>query len=100
MRIVPRSEWGARYADGAGPAPIPAADGVFLHHSVTRADSGAHAVRNLENIGQARFGAGISYTFPITPDGTVYQGHSIGRRSSHTKGHNTAGRAICFVGNY
>lgn len=105
-RIIPRSEWGARHDRGAGPAPLPASE-VWLHHSVTIApdlvppfDDDYAAIRTLEQIGENRFGRGISYTFPITPAGLIFEGHGIDRRGAHTAGHNTAGRAICFVGNY
>lgn len=100
MRIVPRSEWGARYANGVRPAALPCKGGPILHHSVTAAIDGAGAVRALEDIGEGRFGAGISYTFPITPDGTVYEGHSVDREGAHTRGFNQSHRAICLVGNY
>lgn len=105
-RIIPRAEWGAIHSNGAGPAPVPA-DEVWLHHSVTIApdlvppfSDDYAAVRTLERIGEDRFGAGISYTFPITPVGLIFEGHGIDRRGAHTYGHNTHGRAICFVGNY
>lgn len=105
-RIITRAEWGARYANGQAAAPVPA-DETWLHHSVTIApdlvppfDDDYAAVRRLEDIGQQRFGAGISYTFPITPAGLIFEGHSIGRRGTHTGGRNTRARAICFVGNY
>lgn len=106
MRIIPRGEWGARFARGFGPAPLPARE-VWLHHSVTAApdlvppfsDDDA-AVRTLENIGQQRFGGGISYTFAITPSGRVYEGHGVDRRGAHTGGRNSISRAICLIGNY
>ncbi len=105
-RIIPRSEWKARHPNGAGPAPLPA-NGVRLHHSVTIApdlippftDDYA-AVRLLEDIGHARFKRGISYTFPITPAGLIFEGHSVDRLGSHTGGRNSIERAIAFVGNY
>lgn len=106
MRIIPRSEWGARYARGFGPAPLPASE-VWLHHSVTAApdvvppfDDDDAAVRLLESIGQQRFGGGISYTFAITPSGRVYEGHGVDRRGAHTGGRNSISRAICLIGNY
>ena len=99
MRIVSRSQWGAQHADGFGPAPLPAR-GLVLHHSVTRPLNGPAVVRELERIGQQRFGGGISYTFAVTPDGTVYQGHSVDRRGAHTKGHNSTVRAVVLVGDY
>jgi hypothetical protein len=98
--IRPRSDWGPRYANGAGPAPLPATEGVFLHHSDGRAVNGPARVRDLEDIGQAKFKAGISYTFVVSPDGTIWEGHSIDRRGSHTKNYNSKGRAIVLVGNY
>lgn len=106
MRIIARREWGAKHDDGFGPASLPAKE-VWLHHSVTFApnldppfDDDDAAVRTLENIGQQRFGRGISYSFAVTPSGRVYEGHSIGRQGAHTKGRNSIARAICLVGNY
>lgn len=106
QRIAPRAEWGAKYANGQAAAPLPASE-TWLHHSGTIApdllppfDDDYAAVRTLERIGQQRFGAGISYTFVITPAGLIFEGHSIGRRGTHTGGRNSIARAICFVGNY
>jgi len=106
MRIIPRSEWGARHDDGGGSAPLPASL-LYLHHSVTIApdllppfSDDYAAIRTLEGIGEARFGRGISYTYLITPAGLIFQGHSDGRLGAHTKGYNSTARAICLVGNY
>ncbi len=104
--LVTRAEWGARYADGFGDRSMPFTE-FWLHHSVTQApdlvqpftDDDA-SVRTLENIGQARFGGGISYNQPVTPVGRVYVGVSPHRRGAHTKGHNSAGFAFVLVGNY
>lgn len=103
-RIIPRSEWGARYPDGFRPAPLPAGE-VWLHHSVTAQGSGSlagdkAAVRTLETIGQQRFGGGISYTWPVTRSGRIFTGHSPGRQGAHTGGRNDIARAICLIGNY
>lgn len=99
MRIITREEWGAVHDDGFGPAPLPAEE-LWLHHSVTAARDGASSVRLLESIGEQRFGRGISYTFVITPDGTVYEGHGVDRQGAHTKGRNSIARAICLIGDY
>lgn len=100
VAIRPRSAWGAVFDDGAGPAPLPATDGAFLHHSTGAAKDGPEVVRALEAIGEQRFQRGISYTFAVSPDGTIWTGHSINRRGAHTKGHNSTARAICLMGNY
>lgn len=106
MQIIDRATWGARYEDGFRPAPTPAVN-VWLHHSATVAPDLAppfaddhDAVRYLEQIGETRFGAGISYTFVITPAGLIFEGHSVDREGAHTAGRNSADRAICWVGNY
>lgn len=104
--IISRAAWGARYPAGFGPAPLPAQT-VWLHHSVTIApdlvqpfDDDYAAVRQLEQIGQSRFGGGISYTFCVTPAGLVFEGHGVGRLGAHTYGHNLTGRGIVLVGDY
>lgn len=99
MRIVSRSEWGARHDRGAGPAPLPAKY-LHVHHAVTKAINGPGIIRQIEQTGEDRFGRGISYTFAITPDGTVYEGHGIDREGTHTRGRNKTGRAIVFVGQF
>lgn len=99
MRIVSRAEWDAKHSRGFRSAPLPAKE-LYLHHSVTPAKNGPDAVRTLERIGQTRFGGGISYTFAVTPDGTVYEGHGVDRQGAHTGGLNTIARAICLIGNY
>lgn len=105
-RIIDRREWGAKYRDGTGDRAIGSIDKI-LHHSVTLPpdmvaphDDDYAAVRQLEQIGQSRFGYGISYTFAISPAGLIFEGHSIHRIGSHTKGHNTKGAGIVLIGNY
>jgi hypothetical protein len=99
MRIIPRGEWGARHDNGAGSAPLPAGE-VWLHHSVTAAVNGPAIIRELEAIGESRFGSGISYTWLVTVDGSVFEGHSPDRMGTHTGGRNSIARAICWVGNF
>lgn len=106
VEIITRAQWGARYAPGFGPAPLPARE-VWLHHSET-VSAGPLAplaadmatIVQLERIGQQRFGGGISYTFCATEAGRVFEGHGVDRRGAHTRGRNTVGRAIVLVGGY
>lgn len=104
--LISRASWGARHDDGFGFRPLPIKE-WWLHHSVTIApdllppfDDDDRAVRTLETIGEQRFGGGISYTFPVTPVGRIYVGHSLSRLGAHTKGHNTVGAAFVLVGDY
>lgn len=106
FEIIPRTAWGARHDNGFGPRRLPASE-VWLHHSVTIApdllppfDDDYQAIRDLEEIGEARFGKGISYTRLITPTGLIFEGHGIDRVGSHTADHNTVACGYCLVGNY
>lgn len=104
--LIPRSTWGARYRDGFGTRPVGNLK-TYLHHSVTSQllPSATQAqeineIRKLEDIGQARFKGGISYTFIIAPSGRVYVGHTISRIGAHTQGHNTTAAGIALLGTY
>lgn len=113
MQIITRAQWGARHDDGFGPAPVPYSR-TYLHQSVTIApdlvwvdadgdgveDDEEKAMRLLEDIGEQRFGRGISYTWCIPPSGRIYEGHSVDRQGSHTGGLNDIARAICLIGRY
>lgn len=106
QRIIQRPEWGARHEDGFGPRPVGNLE-VYVHHSVTIApdlvppftDDYA-AVRKLEAIGEARFRRGISYQFPITPAGLIFEGVSIDRIGAAIENYNTPSANIVWVGNY
>ena len=106
MPPIPRKQWGAKYDDGFRDRPMPITE-YWLHHSVTLApdllppfDDDDAAVRTLERIGQERFKGGISYTYPVTPVGRLYQGLSLNRQGAHTLGHNTVAAAFVLVGDY
>lgn len=106
--IYSRSKWGARYEDSYRnyTAALPKRWG-YLHHSVTAAPSvnasfeqDAAAIRHVEQIGENRFGWGISYSFLIPPSGRVFHGHRVNGVGTHTHGYNSSTLAICFIGNY
>jgi hypothetical protein len=100
FRIIPRSEWGAKYDNGVGSAPLPAGES-WLHHSATvPLNDDYEAIRKLEAIGEQRFGSGISYTWLFTLSGRIFEGHSPHRQGTHTGGRNDVSRALCLVGNY
>jgi hypothetical protein len=105
-RIIPRSQWGARFAPGPYTRPVGRLE-RWLHHTVTVAPDTVPpftddyaAWRAVEAITEQRFGWGIAYSFGITPAGLIFEGHPIDRVGAHTQGHNTAGVGIALVGNY
>lgn len=106
VTIHSRASWGARRSNGSGALSGLAQD-VVLHHTVTAHPSAGlsaageqRIMRQLEDIGQSRFGSGISYNVLVFPSGRAYQGVSFNRRGTHTGGRNSTVRSICFVGNY
>lgn len=56
-------------------------------------------LRKLDDIGQARFQGGISYTFILPPSGRIYAGCSIHRIGAHTQDHNSTAAGIALQGN-
>lgn len=113
LQIIPRERWGAVHEDGFGVAPLPAEE-MWLHHSVALMpdiqwidangdgvdDSEVAAMRQLEEIGEDRFGRGISYTHGVVPSGRIYEGHGVDRQGAHTAGRNSRARAIVWLGNF
>lgn len=104
--IATRKSWGARHDDGDLTLSGLASE-VFAHHSVTKqlpatatVEQERAAMRELEAIGQSRFGTGISYNVGVFPSGRAYQGASWNRRGTHTGGRNSTARSIVFIGNY
>lgn len=106
MEIIDRKVWGAAHKDGFYNRKVGRLD-KWLHHTVTTqlsVDASEKAeraeMRNLDNIGQSRFGGGVSYTFVVFPSGRIYEGHSINRVGAHTKGRNSISAGIALAGNY
>lgn len=116
MRLITRSQWGARYGDGVDERPLPT-DEAYLHHSVTLApnitwvdadsdnvdDDEERAMRAIEDIGVSRFGTayGFPYTAAFMPRGNAaYLGHAVGQQGAHTYGHNDTAVGFVLVGNY
>lgn len=109
--VIPRSVWGPRHDNGVKvigtSAWLAAGKELWLHHSTTNPpgpnatlEQDCEHMRAFEQIGENRFGAGISYTWVIMPSGRVFQGHDIDRQGTHTYQRNDRSRGICLAGNY
>lgn len=112
FRIIPRSEWGAKYGQG-NPTGKPHAD-VHVHTeagAVRPADWPAivalastlqlnerQRMQAIERYHvQSRGWTAIGYSFVIHFDGSILEGRGWRRWGGHTKGHNDD-LGICFVG--
>lgn len=109
--IHSRSSWGPRYSNGFSIIGIQewlsAGKELWLHHSITNApgpdasfEQDCAHMREIEAIGQNRFGGGISYTVIVMPSGRAFWGHDLDRQGSHTYQRNNRSRAICLAGNF
>lgn len=106
MDFISRETWGARFAAGSGPRPLPTAE-AWLHHTVTKhLPVGASPteeraqMRSVEAIGQQRFGQGFSYNLALFPSGRCYVGCGVRRVGSHTAGRNSRALGIVLVGDF
>lgn len=103
MQIISRAEWGARHRAGFGARRLPVAE-AWLHHTVMGAPTspaGERAeMRKIEQVGQQRFGAGVSYNLVVMPSGRVYEGCGASRVGAHTARRNTTSLGIVLAGNY
>lgn len=111
--VVERAAWGARHEDGHGRAAEPARE-AWLHHTVALMpgleyvdadrdgvdDDEAAAMRQLEAIGEQRFGRGVSYNRVVAPSGVIYAGVSFPRQGAHLRGRNRVARSWALMGNY
>lgn len=103
--LLPRAAWSPRHDDG-DLTLTGFAEAVAIHHTTTHIDDAnspeaeREHMRELEKIGEKRFGTGISYNVVIFPSGRAYQGCSFHRRGTHTGGHNSTVRSIAYVGNF
>lgn len=104
-RVIPRSEWGARY--GRGTAGKVKRDQVIIHTTVTALmsetasqASEAAVMRNMEHfhVSSRKFN-GIAYSFCISDSGRIYEARGWTRDGAHTQGGgNTSGYGIAFIG--
>lgn len=108
----PRSAWGSTFDYAARHRARPANPHkveVVFHHSVTIApdlvppfDDEYRAMRTLEDIGESRFGSGMSYNVALMPTGRAYDGQPLGNKATHSDhgDHNYTRASVVFVGNY
>jgi hypothetical protein len=107
LRIVWRSQWGARpFKQPPTPNPLTAESIAFLHHTETRAPANSReaekaAVRAIEAYHMDHNGwSAIGYSFLIAPSGRVYQGRGFSRVGAGQAGANYGNVSIAFIGSY
>ncbi|XP_032066717.1 N-acetylmuramoyl-L-alanine amidase [Thamnophis elegans] len=105
--IIPRCMWGARPYKGT-PTQLKLPLGfVYIHHTSTPSEpcrnfsSCAADMRSMQRFHQDyRDWDDIGYSFVFGSDGYLYQGRGWHWVGAHTRGYNSKGYGISFIGNY
>ncbi|NXT26559.1 PGRP2 amidase, partial [Syrrhaptes paradoxus] len=105
--IVPRCMWGARpYRGTPKPLTLPLGS-VYIHHTFIpdapcrTFAACARAVRAVQRFHQDTRGwDDIGYSFVVGSDGYLYQGRGWHWVGAHTKGYNTKGFGVGYVGDF
>lgn len=89
LQITTREQWGAQQSYTSARTVNRPAQWLFLHITVTAdpADTvtaESAACRQVEAIGQSRFGIGWSYNAGVMQSGRLYEGQPLTRRGAHT----------------
>ncbi|OBS57677.1 hypothetical protein A6R68_11196 [Neotoma lepida] len=105
--ILPRCRWGAAPYRG-NPTPLRLPLGfLYVHHTYVPAppcttfQRCAANMRSMQRFHQdVRHWDDIGYSFVVGSDGYVYEGRGWHWVGAHTRGHNSRGFGVAFVGNY
>nr|XP_015865079.1 N-acetylmuramoyl-L-alanine amidase isoform X1 [Peromyscus maniculatus bairdii] len=105
--ILPRCRWGAApYRGNPKPLKLPLGF-LYVHHTYVPAppcttfQSCAADMRSMQHFHQdVRHWDDIGYSFVVGSDGYVYEGRGWHWVGAHTRGHNSRGFGVAFVGNY
>jgi len=89
LEIITREQWVAHQDYTSDRAVNRPAQWLFLHITVTddpadTTNAEAAACRQVEEIGQERFGIGWSYNAGVMQSGRLYEGQPLTRRGAHT----------------
>ncbi|CAL9700441.1 unnamed protein product [Knipowitschia caucasica] len=106
-QIIPRCQWGAKPHNGT---PLPLSlplDHLFVHHTYTPSapcltfSDCARDMRAMQRFHQDERGwRDIGYSFVVGSDGYVYEGAGWNTVGTHTRGQNSIGYGVSFIGNY
>ena len=107
IKIITRSEWGARPPRGSL-TPQTVVNEIFIHHTVYPALSPGASIgeemqrmRDLQRFHQDTRGyTDIAYQLVVFPSGRIYEGRPAGFQGAHTLNRNSTSKAVCFDGNF
>ncbi|XP_061079083.1 peptidoglycan recognition protein 6 [Conger conger] len=105
--IIPRCQWGAEPYRGTPTQLALPLSFLYVHHTYQPGqpclsfDRCAADMRAMQRFHQDDRGwDDIGYSFVVGSDGYVYEGRGWQWRGAHTKGHNSLGYGVSFIGDY
>ncbi|KAG8574369.1 hypothetical protein GDO81_009151 [Engystomops pustulosus] len=105
--LVPRCMWEAKPYNGSPTLLKPPLPHVYIHHTYTPSkpcvsfQECAADMRSMQRFHQVDRGwDDIGYSYVAGSDGYVYEGRGWHWVGAHTKGHNTVGYGISFIGDF
>uniref|UniRef100_A0A8C4K079 Peptidoglycan recognition protein 2 n=1 Tax=Dromaius novaehollandiae TaxID=8790 RepID=A0A8C4K079_DRONO len=105
--VVPRCMWGARPYRGTPSALTPPLPFVYIHHThepgapCRTFAACARAMRAMQRFHQDTRGwDDIGYSFVVGSDGYLYEGRGWHWVGAHTRGYNSRGYGVGYVGDY
>ncbi len=96
MKVITRSEWGAKRTPRA-PRPIERVTGFYVHYhgGPPPTGVGVWVPRNIEAIHLANgWNNGVGYHFMVDQAGTIYEGRGWDNIGAHSPPHNTDGLGV------
>lgn len=96
MKIVPRSQWGAKRTPHA-PRPLSVVTGFYVHYHGTPppASTGTWVPKSIEAIHLGNgWNNGVGYHFVVDQAGTIYEGRGWGNVGAHSPPHNRDGLGV------
>nr|XP_033779355.1 N-acetylmuramoyl-L-alanine amidase isoform X2 [Geotrypetes seraphini]XP_033779356.1 N-acetylmuramoyl-L-alanine amidase isoform X2 [Geotrypetes seraphini]XP_033779357.1 N-acetylmuramoyl-L-alanine amidase isoform X2 [Geotrypetes seraphini]XP_033779358.1 N-acetylmuramoyl-L-alanine amidase isoform X2 [Geotrypetes seraphini] len=105
--IIPRCMWGARPFKGTPTLLTLPLEFLYIHHTYepsrpcTTFPACSADMRSMQQFHQKDRGwSDIGYSFVVGSDGYLYEGRGWYWLGAHTRGHNTRGYGVSFIGNY
>ncbi|KAM4695627.1 peptidoglycan recognition protein 1-like [Rhinophrynus dorsalis] len=103
-KIIPRSSWLASKPKCSSKLQTPV-QYVFIHHTAGIGCAGDMLcrvrVKGIQVMHMVKNGwCDIGYSFLVAPNGNIYEGVGWNTVGAHTKGYNSRGYGISFIGTY
>ncbi|MGW0819806.1 peptidoglycan recognition protein family protein [Streptomyces sp. NPDC002845] len=96
LKIISRSNWGARSPRDVAKVPNSERTGFVVHYSAANPNQTVRAIQNYHMDTKGWWD--IGYNFLVDQGGRIYEGRGWDNEGAHTSGYNRTHIAVCFIG--